>query len=103
MLYEIIEKTNDWKLGDGILKKAWMKRGVSADAIQKVLDGSREIRAWEYNRGVWMATAALMTTFVVIPYVKYKIDEAKWNRRLKKIQDKYDTTENEEESEEAAE
>lgn len=45
MLYEIIEKTNDWKLGDGFLKKAWIKQGVSAEEAQKVLDETRELRA----------------------------------------------------------
>lgn len=103
MLYEIIEKTNEWKLGDGFLKKAWMRQGVSAEEAQKVLDETRDLRGWEYNRGITVAAAVIFTTTVVIPYVKYKIDEAKWNRKLKKIQDKYDTTENEEESEEAAE
>ena len=103
MLYEIIEKTNDWKLGDSFLKKAWMKRGVSAEEAQKVLDETRELRGWEYNRGINVATAVVLTTFVVIPFVKSTINEIQTKRKLKKLQKNLVRDLKTDESEEAAE
>lgn len=101
MLYEIIEKTNEWKLGDGFLKKAWMKQGVSAEEAQKVLDESRDLRGWEYNRGLTVATAWALTALVVIPYAKYKINEIRTKRKLKKLQKEITRNLNEESEEEA--
>ena len=103
MLYEIIEKTNEWKLGDGWLKKSWMKQGVSAEEAQKVLDETRDLRGWEYNRGVWVAGAVILTTTVVVPYVRSKIDEIKTKRKLKKLQKDLVRDLKTDESEEAAE
>lgn len=101
MLYEIIEKTNEWKLGDGFLKKAWMKQGISAEEAQKVLDETRDLRGWEYNRGITVATAWALTTLVVIPYAKYKINEIRTKRKLKKLQKEMTRNLNEESEEEA--
>lgn len=101
MLYEIIEKTNDWKLGDGFLKKAWTKQGISAEEAQKVLDETRELRGWEYNRGVTVAAVTIFTTTVVIPFAKWKIDDFRRKRKLKKLQKEITRNLNEESEEEA--
>ena len=101
MLYEIIEKTNEWKLGDGFLKKAWMKQGASAEEAQKVLDETRDLRGWEYNRGIAVAAAWALTAVVVIPYAKYKINEIRTKRKLKKLQKEITRNLNEESEEEA--
>ena len=103
MLYEIIEKTNEWKLGDGWLRKAWLKQGGSAEEVQKLLDESRDLRGWEYNRGIAVAAATFATVYFVIPFAKDKINEIKTKRKLKKIQKKMVRDLKTEESEEEAE
>ena len=101
MLYEIIEKTNEWKLGDGFLKKAWMKQGISAEEAQKVLDETRDIRGWEYNRGITVAAVIIFTTIVAIPYAKCKINGIRMKRKLKRLQKEMTRNPNEEREEEA--
>ena len=86
MLYEIIEKTNEWKLGEGTLKKMWLKQGQSVEDITKCLDETRDLRVWEYNRGVLLMAAEAAVYFIVIPAAKMKINEIKTKRKLKKFQ-----------------
>ena len=104
MLYEIIEKTNDWKLGDKWLTKGWLRQGVSEEKIRKVLDETRDLRIFEYNRGVTVMAVACGVAFVAVPYVKWKINDIKTRRKLKKIQESItrNLKEEDEESEEEA-
>ena len=104
MLYEIIEKTNDWKLGDKWLTKGWLKQGYSEEKIRKVQVETRDLRGFEYNRGVTAAAIGFGVAFVVVPYVKWKINDIRTKRKLKKIQESItrNLEEEDEESEEEA-
>ena len=105
MLYEIIEKTNDWKLGDKWLTKGWTRQGHSEEEIRKVLDETRDLRIFEYNRGAIAMAISFGVAFVGLPYVKWKIDDIRTKRKLKKIQESMtrNLKKEDEESEEEAE
>lgn len=85
MLYEIIEKTNDWKLGDKWLTKEWLKQGHPEKEIREILDKTRDLRGFEYNRGVTVMAVSFGIVFVAVPYVKWKINDIRTKRKLKKI------------------
>lgn len=86
MLYEIIEKTNEWKLGDKTLERMWKKQGNSAKDIREALDETRDLRMFEYNRGVLFMAAGFFGV-ITIPYVKAWIKAFRAKRELKKLQE----------------
>ena len=85
MLYEIIEKTNDWKLGEKTLTKMLVKGGCSREEAANYLADTKDIRAWSYNRGLYIFAGYMAVVFIGVPLVKGVIEDIKWKRLCKKI------------------
>ena len=104
MLYEIGEKFNDWKLGEKTLTKMLVKGGCSREEAAKYLADTQDIRAWSYNRGLFIVAGYMAVVFIGIPFAKGVIADIKWKRHhnkiLKQIQER-ETVEEAEETEEA--
>ena len=103
MLYEIIEKTNDWKLGEKTLTKMLVKDGSSREEVAKYLADTKDIRAWSYNRGLYVFAGYMAVVFIGIPCVKRVITDIKWKRHCKKILKQIEEKETVEEAEKTEE
>jgi len=100
MLYEIGEKLNDWKLGEKTLTKMLVKGGRSREEAAKYLADTQNIRAWSYNRGLYIFAGYMAVVFIGVPYAKRVIADIKWKRNCKKILKQIQERETVEEAEE---
>ena len=91
MLYEIMEKTTDWKVGEKTLMKILIKNGATREEAAKYLADTKDIRRWSYNRGVCVFAGVATVVFVGIPLVKGTIEYIQWHalrKRTEKIMEK---------------
>ena len=103
MLYEIIEKTNDLKLGEKTLTKMLVKGGCSREEAAKYLADTKDIRAWSCNRGLYIFAGYMAVVFIGIPFAKGVIEDIKWKRHCKKISKQIEERYKAEEAEETEE
>ena len=90
-----------WKLGEGKLARKLMNNGLSEEQIKEVLDKTRSLRAFSYNRGVNLFFGGMLV-WISGAYAAYKIKDRietkKWKKHYKEVLEKIKEheTENEE-------
>ena len=81
-----------------------IKGGSSREEAAKYLADTQDIRAWSYNRGIYIFAGYMAVVFIGVPYAKRVIADIKWKRNYKKIMkliQERDTVEETEKTEEA--
>ena len=90
-----------WKLGEGKIARKLMNNGLSGEQIKEVLDKTRSLRAFSYNRGIFVFYGCMLVWTGgawAVYKIKRKMQDKKWKKHCEEIlkEMKEHETENEE-------
>lgn len=98
---DIMRSFELWKLGEGKLARKLMNNGLSGEQIKEVLDKTRSLRAFSYNRGIYVFYGCMLVWAGgawAIHKIKQNMQDKKWKKHCEEIlkEMKEHETENEE-------
>ena len=77
-----------WKLGEGKLARKLMNNGLSGEQIKEVLDKTRSLRAFSYNRGVFVFYGCMLVWTGgawAVYKIKQKMRDKKWKKHFEEV------------------
>ena len=98
---DIMRSFELWKLGESKLARKLMNNGLSGEQIKEVLDKTRSLRAFSYNRGIFVfygCTLVWTGGAWAVHKIKRKMQDKKWKKHFEEVlkEMKEHETENEE-------